>query len=88
MADSQKNTWQAKIKRTLTSVLPVARNRKGQCLLCGACCRLPNVCLFLRTNGTGEMYCSIYHVRPLNCRKYPRTQPEQITADTCGFRFE
>jgi hypothetical protein len=88
MADSRKNTWGAKAKRTLTAVLPVADSRQGQCVQCGACCSLPNACPFLRTNGTGEAYCFIYRLRPLNCRKYPRTESEQITADTCGFRFE
>jgi hypothetical protein len=88
MADSRTNTWGAKAKRTLTAVLPVADSRQGQCVQCGACCSLPNACPFLRTNGTGEAYCFIYRLRPLNCRKYPRTESEQITADTCGFRFE
>jgi hypothetical protein len=109
----RKNTWFAKIKRTFTSVLPVSQRRKGKCISCGACCRLPNVCPFLkckpRTNCTsekdlplppiwitttdgqlvrGKFYCSIYLIRPLNCRKYPRTESEFITADTCGYRFE
>ena len=88
MADEQKNTWGARIKRTFTSVLPVSRRRRGQCVNCGACCELPNVCPFLKTNGDGKGYCSIYPLRPLNCRKYPRTESEHITKDTCGFRFE
>jgi hypothetical protein len=88
MADEQKNTWGARIKRTLTSVLPVSPQRRGGCVQCGACCRLPNVCPFLKTNGDGHVYCRIYRIRPLNCRKYPRTPSEHITADTCGFRFE
>jgi uncharacterized protein len=88
MAASRKNTWRAKARRTLTSVLPVSGARQGECVQCGACCQLPNVCPFLKTSGTGETYCAIYRLRPLNCRKYPRTEAEQITADTCGFRFE
>ena len=36
----------------------------------------------------GQSYCSIYLIRPLNCRKYPRTESECVTEDTCGFRFE
>jgi hypothetical protein len=24
----------------------------------------------------------------LNCRKYPRTESEHITQETCGYRFE
>ena len=88
MTDNQRNTWGAKVRRTLTSVLPVSTARTGRCLQCGACCRLPNVCPFLETDSEGGFSCTIYRFRPLNCRKYPRTANELITADTCGFRFE
>ena len=88
MTDTKRNTWMARVRRTLTSVLPVSAQRRGQCVHCGACCKLPNVCLFLKTNGKGEGYCGMYPLRPLNCRKYPRTDSEHITKDTCGFRFE
>ena len=88
MAHRRTNTWAAKIRRTLTSVLPVAKNRRGQCIHCGACCRLPNVCPFLKTDSDGKGYCGVYRFRPLNCRKYPRTDSEHITKDTCGFRFD
>jgi len=86
--DKKKNTWLAKARRTLTSVLPVAAGRKGRCIACGACCKLPNVCPFLRFDEAGKSRCIIYPIRPLNCRKYPRTRSEHITAGTCGFRFE
>lgn len=82
------NTKLAKVKRIVTSVLPVAKNRKGTCMGCGSCCKLPNVCPFLRTNGEGDCHCAIYPLRPLNCRKYPRAESEFLTADRCGFRFE
>lgn len=88
MADDKRNTWGAKLKRTFTSVLPVSKERKGQCVHCGACCRLPNVCPFLKSNGDGRGGCSIYFLRPLNCRKYPRTKSEHITAETCGYSFD
>jgi uncharacterized protein len=88
MADKQGNTWGAKIKRTFTSVLPVSDRRRGQCIHCGVCCKLPNVCSFLKTNDKGEGYCGVYPLRPLNCRKYPRTEAEHITKGTCGFHFE
>lgn len=78
----------AKAKRTLTSVLPVAKTRTGQCVGCGACCRLPNPCSFLKYGENGSSFCSIYTIRPLNCRKYPRTASECLTSATCGFRFE
>jgi len=78
----------AKLRRTMTSILPVAENRRGACNNCGACCKLPTPCRFLGYKDSGESYCRIYKVRPLNCRKYPRAAAELITADTCGFWFE
>jgi len=86
MVDKERNTWLAKIKRTFTSVLPVSKNRIGRCISCGECCKLPNVCFFLRYKSD-KAYCAIYPFRPLNCRKYPRVKSEHITKDTCGFRF-
>ena len=88
MADDKRNTWTAKLKRTLTCALPVSERRRGQCSNCGACCKLPNVCKFIKTDGDGKTYCAIYPIRPLNCRKYPRTVSEHITTDVCGYRFE
>jgi len=88
MADQSNNTWAAKFRRTLTSMLPVSQDRRGQCVHCGGCCKLPNVCPFLKVNGEGKGYCGIYLLRPLNCRKYPRTASEHITTDTCGFLFD
>ena len=88
MAETKRNTWLAKIKRTFTAILPVSERRKGQCIHCGACCKLPNVCPFLKYKPDGKVYCSIYPIRPLNCRKYPRTESEFITVDTCGYRFD
>lgn len=88
MADRDRNTWAAKAKRTITAVLPVSENRRDKCINCGACCKLPNVCPFIKSGADGKEYCSIYPIRPLNCRKYPRTEAEFVTRDTCGFRFE
>jgi len=88
MADEKRNTWSAKLKRTFTSVLPVSKRRKGKCINCGACCKLPNVCKFIKTGADGKVYCAVYPIRLLNCRKYPRSESELITADTCGYRFE
>ncbi|MDD5327147.1 MAG: hypothetical protein PHY02_04950 [Phycisphaerae bacterium] len=83
-----KNTWSAKIKRTFTSILPVAASRKGKCIRCGACCKLPNVCPFFSVDDKGLAVCKAYWLRPLNCRKYPRTKSELITADSCGYTFD
>ncbi len=76
-----------KLKRTISSVLPVSKKRKGKCINCGECCKLPNVCPFLRFKEDKTSYCSIYHFRPLNCRKYPRTKSEFLTTSTCNFKF-
>jgi len=83
-----KNTWIAKFKRTLTSVLPVDKTRKGRCTRCGACCKLPNLCPFLGIDEEGLSTCKVYWLRPLNCRKYPRTKSEFLTTDTCGHSFD
>ena len=82
-----KNTWGQKLKRTVTSVLPVADNRKGSCNRCGHCCMLPNRCPFLRFDHEMKAICMIYNFRPLNCRKYPRVEEEHI-AFPCGYTFE
>ncbi len=78
-----KNTYFAKFIRSLTSFLSVAENRKGECKSCGKCCKLPNPCIFLDETN----HCRIYKFRPLNCRKYPRTEKEFLTKESCGFRF-
>jgi uncharacterized protein len=88
LMDDKRNTWLEKIKRTLTSILPVSRKRIGACKKCGACCRLPVACAFLRKNKSGSLHCSIYAIRPLNCRKYPRIKNEWITEEGCGFSFD
>lgn len=82
-----KNTFGSKIRRTLTSILPVAKNRTGHCSGCGKCCYLPSKCLFLKIKN-GKNYCSIYKIRPLNCRKYPRTEAECLTKSTCSYHFD
>ena len=78
----------AKLKRFLTSWLPVSSNRRGSCTNCGACCQLPFPCTFLKYRENGDSYCAIYAVRPPSCRKYPRTASEFITTEICGYRFE
>lgn len=87
MVEKKRNIWFVKIKRIFTSILPVAKNRVGKCIDCGACCQLPNVCPFLKFKSNGKSYCSVYPIRPLSCRKYPRTEFEHVTQDTCGFKF-
>ena len=83
-----KNAMPAKLKRTVTSLLPVDKSRKGNCRRCGACCKLPNTCPFLSIDELGLSVCKIYWLRPPSCRKYPRTKSELLTADTCGYSFD
>jgi len=49
--------------------------------------------MFLKTttdaNNEQKEYCSIYTVRPPNCRKFPRSPEEHcLVKDTCGFNFD
>jgi hypothetical protein len=77
-----------KLARTITSILPVDSRRDGSCNNCGACCKLPFRCAFLKTDGDGKSFCSAYKFRPLNCRKFPRTAAQlEPVADVCGFSF-
>lgn len=77
-----------KLKRFTTSLLlPVAENRRGDCNRCGECCRLPYPCPFLRYDGNGTSICLVYAVRPPSCRKYPRTDTENLTPGVCGYYF-
>ena len=76
-----------KIKRLLTSLLPVASSRRGDCNRCGDCCKLPYPCPFLRFDDEGLSSCAVYHFRPPSCRKYPRVVSENLTPQTCGFFF-
>jgi len=77
-----------KILRTFTSLLPVDKNRTGECNNCGACCRLPFRCIFLKSAEAGKEYCSIYKFRPPNCRKFPRSLEQyNLVESTCSFDF-
>jgi hypothetical protein len=83
-----RNTLLAKLLRQFTSLLPVSKSRRGTCVRCGNCCELPYTCPFLRSDGQGLSRCAAYPIRPSSCRKYPRTEHEHLTEETCGFRFE
>ena len=76
-----------KFKRLATSFLPVDTNRRGECNRCGACCKLPYPCPFLRYDDQGLSSCAVYRFRPSSCRKYPRTESENLTPEQCGFYF-
>ena len=57
-----------KSQQFLECLLPVAKNRVGECQQCGRCCKLVMKCIFFRNNR-----CIIYNIRPPQCRKSPRT---------------
>jgi Fe-S-cluster containining protein len=81
MTLSDTEALRLKIQRTFTAFLPVAEKRKGSCLKCGQCCQFAYECPFLEEEG-----CTIYSLRPPQCRKYPRTEEESIVAE-CGYTF-
>jgi hypothetical protein len=76
-----------KMKRFITSMLPIDANRQGECNRCGECCKLPYPCPFLRYDAEGLSTCSVYFARPPSCRKYPRTADENVTPEQCGYYF-
>lgn len=51
-------SMKAKMKRFVTSLLPVAENRRGECNRCGQCCKLPFPCPFLRFDAEGLSSCA------------------------------
>lgn len=88
---NKNNSWRNKFIRTLSSFLPVSKERMWNCNRCWNCCKLPNKCFFLRYDQTWKSYCIIYKykiLRPLNCIKYPRNSKEQITKETCWYYFK
>jgi Fe-S-cluster containining protein len=77
-----------KIKRTLTALLPVDKERTGDCNGCGDCCKLPFRCVFLKETQDGIARCSIYSVRPPSCRKFPRNKAQWLSVKkNCSFSF-
>jgi len=53
--------------------------RTGGCSGCGACCKLPVLCVFYM-NGK----CRIYEKRPRQCREFPRVRT-QLVSYACGY---
>lgn len=61
-------SWKIRILQFLEQFSPISKNRVGSCVNCGRCCQLGSKCFFYRDNK-----CKIYVIRPLQCRKSPRT---------------
>lgn len=81
--------FDGKLTRFATSLfLPVSKDRTGECSRCGACCKFLVDCPFLKEVEGPERYrCTAYLVRPPQCRKYPRSEKEQIH-QPCGYSFK
>jgi hypothetical protein len=45
--------------------------RSGECLRCGACCRLVVKCIFCFKDKAGLPACRSYNFRNANCSKFP-----------------
>jgi len=52
-------------------VVEALGKRSGECVRCGACCRLLFKCPFLKFDKAGLAECAIYRRRPINCRIFP-----------------
>ena len=79
--------FDGKVLRFATSlVLPVDKSRTGECNMCGACCEFLVRCPLLIRDSSGTPKCRVHALRPLQCRKYPRSPSEQMHLP-CGYRF-
>jgi len=59
--------------------------RRGACRRCGSCCAIVFRCPFLTKSNS----CSIYSIRPKQCRLYPINQKDlRFREHVCGFHFD
>lgn len=69
------------------------KRRKGECVRCGACCRLMFRCPWLDESGSLPL-CVRHETRPMNCRVYPIDEADLADRDIispekkCGYSFE
>jgi Fe-S-cluster containining protein len=69
------------------------QGRQGQCIRCGACCKLVFRCPFLVETLAGST-CVIHKARPGNCRVFPMDardiqERNMVAGNTeCGYRFD
>lgn len=67
--------------------------RKGNCLRCGACCRLVMRCIFFHKDGELPA-CRLYRVRPPNCSNFPLDRFDLADRDLvspdhpCGYWWD
>ena len=70
--------------------------RRGECIRCGACCKLLYVCPHLEELPDGTTECNIHERRPMNCRIFPINGRDLKDRDLvakgghnkpCGFSF-
>jgi Fe-S-cluster containining protein len=68
--------------------------RRGECVRCGACCRLIFRCPALHYLPDGTAGCRYHQIRPMNCRVFPLDERDLAERDMvmperrCGFYFE
>ncbi len=106
MADSPKLTskqvrtlWWGKLRRYLQHtfwpgyIASSHARREGECLRCGACCRIGSQCPHFDTDDDDLGLCKRHEVRPRNCRIFPVDERDLADRDivspdtTCGFSF-
>ncbi len=67
--------------------------REGDCVRCGACCKLLFNCPFLVEQEDGNFSCKIHEIKPKNCRIFPIDAHDIKDRNTkfpdvkCGFHF-
>jgi hypothetical protein len=67
--------------------------RRGECIRCGACCRLIFKCPALYYLDDGTAACRYHQLRPMNCRVFPIDERDIADRDMvmperpCGFHF-
>lgn len=76
-----------RVYRFWSAFLPVDSKRRGKCVRCGMCC-IKTKCKIIEFGDDGNVRCPIYKYRPLQCKKYPRTEKELFTYTTCGHKFD
>ena len=60
--------------------------RRGECIRCGACCKLLYVCPHLEELADGTTECKIHERRPINCQIFPINGRDLQDRDLIGKR--